>query len=350
MSDPLKEHIARRPLVLAALASLTSSACGDKKPKEGEQALPSPTESKREMPRRKLGKTGVEVSAVGLGGSHIGQVKDEAEAMRIMHTAIDRGMTFFDNCWDYNEGKSEEWMGKALKGGKREQVFLMTKLDGRTKDSAKAQLEQSLKRLGSDMIDLVQIHEVIRESDPRRCFEPGGAIEAFIEAKKEGKLRFIGFTGHKHPDMHNAMLDAADKAGFAFDTVQMPLNVMDAHYESFEKKVLPRLVEKQIGVLGMKSIGSGILLESKAVTAVECLQYALSLPTSVVITGCDSMGILEQAIATAVGFEPLGDEQRAALLARTAQAAKDGQFEKFKTSDKFDGTVKNPKWLEKAEL
>jgi predicted aldo/keto reductase-like oxidoreductase len=350
MSEPLKDHIARRPLVLAALASLTSSACGDNKPKEGEQGLPSPAETKNEMPRRKLGKTGVEVSAVGLGGAHIGQVKEEAEAIRIMHTAIERGMTFFDNCWDYNEGKSEEWMGKALSGGKREEVFLMTKLDGRTKDAAKAQLEQSLKRLGTDMIDLVQIHEVIRESDPGRCFEAGGAIEAFVAAKKEGKLRFIGFTGHKHPDIHNAMLDAADKAGFTFDTVQMPLNVMDAHYASFEKKVLPRLVEKNIGVLGMKSIGSGILLESKAVTAVECLQYALSLPTSVVITGCDSMGILEQAIATAVGFKPLTDDQRTALLARTEQAAKDGQYEKFKTSEKFDGTAKNPKWLEKAEI
>ncbi|MBL8740657.1 MAG: aldo/keto reductase, partial [Myxococcales bacterium] len=192
--------------------------------------------------------------------------------------------------------------------------------------------------------------EVIRESDPGRCFEPGGAIEAYVEAKKEGKLRFIGFTGHKHPDIHLAMLDAADKAGFAFDTVQMPLNVMDAHYESFEKKVLPRLVEKQIGVLGMKSMGSGIILESKAVTAVECLQYALSLPTSVVITGCDSMGILEQAIATAVAFKPFIEAERAALLARTERPARDGEYEKFKTSQKFDGTAKNPKWLEKAEL
>jgi predicted aldo/keto reductase-like oxidoreductase len=349
-SEAYKEYIARRPLVLAALASLTTSACGDDKPKEGAQNLPSPATTAGEMPRRKLGKTGVEVSAVGLGGSHIGQVKDEAEAIRIMHAAIERGMTFFDNCWDYNEGKSEEWMGKALKDGKREKVFLMTKLDGRTKQSAKGQLEQSLQRLGTDMIDLVQIHEVIHASDPARCFEPGGAIEAYVEAKKEGKLRFIGFTGHKHPDIHLSMLDAADKAGFAFDTVQMPLNVMDAHYESFEHKVLPRLVENNIGVLGMKAIGSGILLESKAVTAVECLQYALSLPTSVVITGCDSMGILEQAIATAVGFKPLSAEQRAQLLARTEQAAKDGQYEKFKTSEKFDGTVKNPKWLEKAEL
>jgi len=358
MSDAYKDQLARRPILLAALASLTAGACGDEPspPKDGATPLPPaeqvpPAEqSSAQMPKRQLGKTGVSVSAIGLGGSHIGQVKDEAEAKRIMHAAIERGVTFFDNCWDYNDGKSEEWMGNALRDGFREKVFLMTKLDGRTKASAKAQLEQSLKRLRTEMIDLVQIHEIIRMSDPARCFGEGGTMEALLEAKKEGKLRFVGFTGHKHPDIHLAMLDAADKAGFAFDAVQMPLNVMDAHYESFEKKVLPRLVEKQIGVLGMKSMGAGIILESKLVSPIECLHYALSLPTSVVITGFDSMAVLEQGITAALSYKPLSTQARTALLARTEKAAADGAFEKFKTSEKFDGTTKNPKWLETAEV
>jgi predicted aldo/keto reductase-like oxidoreductase len=259
-------------------------------------------------------------------------------------------VTFLDNCWDYNDGKSEERMGKALKDGYRQKAFLMTKLDGRTKKAAADQLEQSLKRLGTDHIDLVQIHEVIRPTDPARCFAAGGCIEALLEAKKAGKLRFIGFTGHKDPDIHLAMLKAADEHQFSFDTVQMPLNVMDAHYRSFEKMVLPVLVQKGIGVLGMKSLGSGIILDSKAVTAVECLHYAMSLPTSVVITGCDSMGILDQAIAAALSWKPMEPAQVTALLDKTRDAAKDGRFERFKTSTQFDGTHKHPEWLEKASI
>jgi aryl-alcohol dehydrogenase-like predicted oxidoreductase len=303
------------------------------------------------VPKRKLGSTGEWVSMLGLGGAHIGDSKlSDDEAIALMHEAIDGGITFFDNCWDYNHGVSEERMGKALKGGYRQRVYLMTKLDGRTAQSATAQLEQSLQRLQTDRIDLVQVHEVIRMTDPGRCFGPDGVIGALSAAKKAGKLRHIGFTGHKDPAIHLAMLEAARKAGFHFDTVQMPLNVMDAHYQSFEQNVLPVLEERGIGVLGMKSMGSGDILKSGVVQAEECLRYALSLPTSVVITGIDSKEVLAQALRVARTFRPLAPEERTSLLARTAPAAKDGKHELFKTAQKYDGTTKNPKWLEKAEL
>ena len=309
-----------------------------------------PVAAQGEMPYRTLGRTGEKVSLLGLGGAHTGRQKDEAESIRIIRTALDQGVNFLDNCWDYNDGKSEERMGKALKDGYREKAFLMTKLDGRTKKAAADQLEQSLKRLGTDVIDLVQIHEVIRPTDPERCFGEGGCIEAPIEAKKAGKLRFIGFTGHKDPSIHLAMLKAADDHHFAFDTVQMPLNVMDAHFRSFEKLVVPVAVQKGMGILGMKSMGAGIILDSKAVTAVECLTYAMNLPTSVVITGCETMGVLDQAIATALAWKPLEPAQVTALLDKTRELAKEGKFERFKVSTQFDGTQKNPKWLEKAEI
>ncbi len=299
---------------------------------------------------RPLGKTGVMVSRVGLGGAHIGKIPDEQESIRLVRSAIDRGLTFMDNSWDYNEGKSEERMGKALRDGYREKAFLMTKLDGRTKAAAAAQLDQSLRRLRTDVIDLVQVHEVIRFDDPARVFAPGGAIEAFADAKKAGKLRFIGFTGHKDPAIHLAMLKAADEHGFAFDTIQMPLNVMDAHFKSFEHDVLPVALSKGLGVLHMKPLGGGFILESKAATAAECLRYAMSLPTSVMITGCDSMGILDQAIAAAVNFQPLTGAERQDLLNRTREAAMTGRFERFKTSEYFDSTAKHPRWLEEAKI
>lgn len=311
---------------------------------------PTPPAAKGEIPKRLLGKTGVEVSMLGLGGAHIGKGMSEGESISLMREAIENGITFLDNCWDYNDGASEERMGKALRDGYRARVFLMTKLDGRTKQAALAQLEQSLKRLQTDSIDLVQIHEVIRMTDPTRCFAAGGAIEALLEAKKAGKLRFIGFTGHKHPDMLLAMLEAAKKAGVQLDTVQMPLNVMDAHHESFEQKVLPVLQERGIGVLGMKSMGAGDILKSGVVSAEECLRYALSLPTSVVITGIDKKEVLEQNLKLARSFKPLSAEERKGLLARTAEHAKGGKHELYKTAQKYDGTVKNPHWLEKAEL
>jgi predicted aldo/keto reductase-like oxidoreductase len=350
----MNPELSRRLFLSSTLAMAACNQGGPlnvpEAPAEQDIPLPPPSVVVAGMPRRKIGKTGVEVSAIGLGGFHIGTQKDEAESIQIIRTAVDHGITFLDNCWDYNKGVSEEREGKALRDGYRQKVFLMTKLDVRPGAVATAQLEQSLKRLQTDVIDLVQIHEVIRMEDPAACFREGGCIEALLAAKKAGKIRFIGFTGHKDPDIHLAMLKAADDHGFEFDTVQMPLNVMDAHYKSFEKKVLPVLVQKGIGVLGMKSMGAGIILQSKVVTPVECLHYALSLPTSVVITGCDSLGVLHQAIDAALKFRPLAPEAVTALLDRTREAAKQGDFEKFKTSHQFDGTINNPQWLTTAEV
>jgi predicted aldo/keto reductase-like oxidoreductase len=302
------------------------------------------------VPKRTLGKTGQQVSMLGLGGAHMGRQKDEQESIRIVRYALDNGITFLDNCWDYNQGRSEERMGKALADGYRQKAFLMTKLDGRNKDAAAKQLEQSLTRLRTDVIDLVQMHEIIRMEDPTNIFAEGGAIEALVEAKKAGKLRYIGFTGHKDPDIHLHMLNVAKEHGFAFDTVQMPLNVMDHHYRSFEKLVLPVLVEQNVGVLGMKSMGSGEILKSGVVSAPECLRYALSLPTSVVITGCESIENVDQALSVARSFKPLGAEELTALLERTKPAAVAGKYELFKTASKFDGTAQNPHWLEHAAL
>ena len=297
-------------------------------------------------PNRLLGKTGERVSSIGLGGWHLGLPKvDEQLALRIVRTAIDRGINFLDNSWDYNEGRSEMRMGKALSDGYRDKVFLMTKIDGRSKKEATRQLDESLRRLQTDRIDLVQHHEVIRFDDPHRIFDPEGANAALLEAKKAGKIRYIGFTGHKDPRIHLYMLQVAREHGFDFDTVQMPLNVMDVHYRSFEKLVLPDLVRQQIGVLGMKSMGNGIILKSGTVTAVECLQYALSLPTSVVITGCDSMEVLDQALKTMFLFPPMTVAQMQALVAKTGAAAAKGEYEPFKTSSIFDSTATHPDWL-----
>jgi predicted aldo/keto reductase-like oxidoreductase len=302
------------------------------------------------IPRRALGRTGEEVSIVGLGGYHLG-MPSEAEAVRIVRAALDGGINFLDNCWDYHDGRSEERMGKALRGGWRKRAFLMTKLDGRTATSARDQLEQSLKRLRTDVIDLVQIHEVIRKDDPERCFAANGAIEALLEARRAGKLRFIGFTGHKDPDMHLHMLEVARKNRFRFDAVQMPLNVLDAHYRSFEREVVPVLVREGIAVLGMKPMGAGLILQSKAATAEECLRYAMSVPgVSVTITGCDSREVLEQALTLASHFQPMPKGERKALLARTAAAARGGKWEKFKTSHEFDGTEQNRHWLTGARI
>src|SRR5580704_5433052 len=260
---------------------------------------------KGEVPQRIMGRTGEKISAIGLGGYHLGKQPDPLESIRIIRTGLDEGINFLDNCWDYNGGESEIRMGKALQDGYRQRAFLMTKIDGRDKKSAALQIEESLRRLQTDRIDLLQFHEVIRESDPDRIFASGGAMEAALGAKKAGKIRYIGFTEHKSPDIHLKMLKIAASHQFRFDTVQMPLNVMDAHYDSFEKNVLPVLVKSDIGVLGMKPMGDHIILESKTVTPTECLHYAMNLPTSVVITGCDSMPILEQAVRAARSFRPM---------------------------------------------
>jgi predicted aldo/keto reductase-like oxidoreductase len=300
---------------------------------------------KGEMIYRQLGKTGERVSVIGLGGFHIGMQGDQQESIRIIREAVDHGINFMDNSWDYNGGESEIRMGKALEDGYRDKVFLMTKIDGRTKRAAAEQIDESLKRLKTDRIDLMQHHEVIRLEDPDRIFAPGGAQEAMFDARKAGKIRFIGFTGHKDPMVHLRMLDMADKHDFRFDAVQMPLNVMDAHFRSFEKKVLPILVKKEIGVLGMKSMGFGVILRSNLVKPVECLHYAMSLPTSTVITGIDSLDILRQDIDAVRDFKPLTSQQIASLLERTAPAAAEGRFEPFKTGNMFDSTAHNPRWL-----
>ncbi len=298
------------------------------------------------MPYRPLGKTGVQCSEIGLGGSHVGKPKlSDDEAIKIIRTALDRGLNFLDNSWDYNDGVSEIRVGKALKDGYRQKAFVMTKLDGRTKELANKQLDESLKRLGVDHIDLLQHHEVIRFDDPDRIFAPGGSMEAFVDARKAGKIRFIGFTGHKDPHVHLYMLEVARKHGFHFDTVQMPLNVMDAHFRSFAQLVVPVAQKEGIGILGMKSMGRDVILKSNTVTPIECLHYALNLPTSVVITGIDSMPILDQAFTAAQTFKPMSEQQLSALLAKTADAAKDGRYELFKTTSHFDTTAKHPEYL-----
>lgn len=308
--------------------------------------LSSPGTRSGDMLYRTLGRTGERVSVIGMGGFHIAQHGlTEEESIRLVRAAIDRGITFMDNSWDYNEGQSELRMGKALRDGYRQKVFLMTKIDGRTKELAAKQIETSLQRLQTDHIDLIQHHEVIRFDDPDRIFAEGGANEAMLEAKKAGKIRYIGFTGHKDPQIHLYMLKVAADHGFHFDAAQMPLNVMDAHFRSFAHLVVPELVQQEIGILGMKSMGDGVILKSKTVSPTECLHYAMSLPTSVVITGIDRPAILDQAIEAAKTFNPMNREQVTKLLAKTKEVAMAGKYELFKTSSHFDSTAKNPDWL-----
>jgi predicted aldo/keto reductase-like oxidoreductase len=294
---------------------------------------------------RTLGKTGERVSAIGLGGFHIGTQSDPQESIRIVRFAIDHGITFMDNCWDYNGGESEKRMGQALRDGYRQKVFLMTKFDGRTRQATAEQIDESLARLQTDHVDLIQYHENIRPEDPDRFFAAGGALEALQAAKQAGKVRYIGFTGHKDPFIHLRMLDEAQQRDFHFDSCQMPLNVMDAHFRSFGQQVMPRLVAEGIGVLGMKPMGNGNVLRAGVVTPVECLHYALNLPTSVVINGCESVDRVNQALEAVRTFKPMSDAQVSSLLAKTRSAAMTGQYEPFKTTSDYDGTAQNPKWL-----
>ena len=305
-------------------------------------------ERRGDMLYRTLGHTGERVSLIGMGGAHLSRKPmTEESAGRLIHAALDRGINFLDNCWDYGHGNSEKWMGTALaQGGYRKKAFLMTKIDGRTKEAAKSQLDDSLTRLKTDHIDLVQFHEILRFDDPDRIFESDGALETLVAAKKAGKVRYIGFTGHKDPRIHLYMLEVARKKGFLFDTVQMPLNVMDAHFRSFSHLVVPELVKENIGILGMKTMGDGVFLKSGApVSAVECLHYAMNLPTSVVITGIDSDAILDQAFAAARSFKPMSGDEVADLVAKTKPFATDGKYEFFKTSSHFDTTAKHADWL-----
>ena len=299
-----------------------------------------------EMPRRQLGTTGESVSCIGMGGYHIALPSvDEALGIRLIRSALDRGITFLDNCWDYNEGNSEIRMGKALADGYRDRAFLMTKIDGRTKKAAALQIDESLARLRTDRIDLMQFHEIVRFDDPDRIFAEEGAIHAALEAKEAGKIRYIGFTGHKDPHIHLRMLEVAEENNFHFDTAQMPINVMDAHFRSFTQHVVPEMVRRGVGVLAMKTMGDGFILRSKTVTAIECLHFALHQPTSVVITGIDSMEVLDQAFEAARSFKPFTSPQLDELLAKTKDAAARGKYEPFKTSSLFDATAQNYEWL-----
>lgn len=295
---------------------------------------------------RQLGRTGERVSAIGLGGYHIGKSSiPEQDSIQLIRQAIDRGITFLDNCWDYNDGASEIRMGKALQGGYRNKIFLMTKIDGRTKAAATQQIDESLSRLQTDHVDLMQFHEVIRLEDPDRIFADGGAMEAMLAARQAGKVRYIGFTGHKDPYVHLRMLDEARQHNFHFDTVQMPLNVMDAHFRSFTHEVLPVLTKEGIAPLGMKCFGDHHILDSNSVQPIEALHYCLNLPISVQITGIDSEQILDQAFQAARTFKPLSESEVSALLERTKPFAQQGKFELYKTTSQFDGTGHRPQWL-----
>src|ERR1700758_414054 len=305
-----------------------------------------PIVNNEEMPRRQLGTTGETVSCIGMGGYHIALPSvDEALGIRLIRSALDRGINFLDNCWDYNQGNSEIRMGKALADGYRDRAFLMTKIDGRTQKAAALQIDESLARLRTDRIDLVQFHEIVRFDDPDRIFAEEGAIHAALEAKKAGKIRYIGFTGHKDPHIHLRMLEVAEQNDFHFDTAQMPVNVMDAHFRSFTRNVVPEMVRRGVGVLAMKTMGDGFILRSRTVTAIECLHFALHQPTSVVITGIDSMEVLDQAFAAAHTFKPFTDQQLDKLLAKTKDAAARGKYEPFKTSSLFDSTAQHYDWL-----
>ncbi len=341
----------RREFLGVMAAGAAFPALADKAAQPAQLAsLPRPRQTRRgDMLYRQLGRTGEEVSLLGLGGHHIGRQKEEAESIKIIRSAIDAGVTFMDNCWDYHDGGSEIRMGKALRDGYRKKVFLMTKIDGRTRKAAAEQLNESLQRLQTDVIDLLQFHEILRMEDPDRIFADGGAMDAVRAARKAGKVRFIGFTGHKDPLVHLRMLEVAARHGFHFDAAQMPLNVMDAHFRSFAHKVVPFLLAEGIGVLGMKSMADGGILKSKTVTPIECLHYAMTLPTATVITGIDSLKILQQDLQAVRTFSPLTEKELADLLAKTTAVASEGRFERFKTTNAFDGTAHHPQWLGAAD-
>ncbi len=336
----------------AAIGSAAQATPGPPQTLQGAAARPTgPVTAKLathpDMKYRELGRTGEYLSLVGMGGFHLAKPggANAQEAVELVHAAIDGGIRFFDNCWDYNDGESEKRLGAALAGGYRDRVFLMTKIDGRTAAAAMAQLEESLRRLRTDHLDLLQFHEIIRMDDPERVFAAGGALEAVMRAREQGKLRYIGFTGHKSPAIHRHMFEVADRTGFHFDSVQMPLNVMDAHFDSFEQGVLPVALAHGTGVLGMKAFGDPFILKSGVATPTELLQYPMGLPITLQVTGIDNIEVLRQALDAVKTFQPPSQAQRDALLSRTASLAADGHTERYKTSHHFDGTVHNPHWL-----
>jgi predicted aldo/keto reductase-like oxidoreductase len=345
-----RRNFLKQAAATAALAGLKSAA-GEDAPTSGLDGAAALTPlpfvaTVNGIGRRKLGRADAEVSIIGIGGYHLGlgSVTEEV-AIRVVRTALDEGINFLDNCWDYNGGVSEERMGKALEEGYRQKAFLMTKIDGRTGQEARRQLEQSMARLKTDHIDLVQIHEVIRMADAEQAFQPRNVVDVLKQARQDGKLRFIGFTGHKSPSMHLNMIGAADKHGFTFDTVQMPINALDEHYDSFGQQVIPVAQKHGMAILGMKPLSNAAILKSGNVTAEEALHYAMSVPVTMTITGCQSLANLEQALGVARNFRPMNMKQKMALLEKTAPLAPGGKFEDYKSSNIYDGTIHNPQWL-----
>ncbi len=333
-------HI-KRPTFLAGVAAAGAALGLGARVKAGEMT------TTHAIATRRLGRTNEQVSMIGLGGFHIGKPSmPDADAIELMHGAVDRGITFFDNSWDYNSGNSELRMGRALTvGGYRDKVFLMTKIDGRTAEAFTMQFEQSLHRLLTDRVDLVQFHENIRPDDADRIFAEDGAIHAALAAQKAGKTRFIGFTGHKDPAYHLHMIELAKRHGFTFDTVQMPLNVMDAHYKSFTDHVIPVAKGLDMGIIAMKTFGDDYIYKTGAVDPVTMLHYGMNLPTSVVVTGIDKPEILEQAVTAATTFTPLSEARVAEILAKTKSLAQNGASELYKSTHFFDSTIQNPHWL-----
>ena len=329
-----KKGFTRRKFVKASAAVMTASFVARPGLASGAGTQARESES---VPHRPLGRTGALVSCLGVGGYHLGSIREEKDSTQLVARALDAGINFFDNCWEYHDGVSEERLGAALKG-KRDKAFVMTKVctHGRGKDVAMKQLEESLRRLQTDHLDLWQIHEVVYWNDPELIFAPNGVAEALLAAKQQGKVRFVGFTGHKNPAIHLKML-AHD---FPFDTVQMPLNALDATFRSFQQQVLPEAKKRGIAVLGMKSLGgSGEIAVNGAVTPEEGLRYAMSLPVATTISGIDSMFVLEQNLRVARGFQPFGEQEMAAIRERVRPLAADGRYELFKTTTKYDGKV-----------
>lgn len=337
--------------VADALPNLTTDAAHAATPPVM-PALPV-TQMRHGLPYRALGTTGEFVSIVGLGGFHIGKQPQEAASIRLMHAAIDNGINFMDNCWDYHDGLSELRMGKALQNGRRDKVYLMSKIDGRPKSVAARQIDESLARLKTDRLDLLQFHEILRYEDPDLIFGPNGAIHAAIAAKKAGKVRHIGFTGHKNPNIHLQMFNIAQEHGFHFDAVQMPINVMDAHFRSFMRNVIPVAHARGTAVLGMKTFGDPYILQhvskSGTMTPTQMLHFGMSQPVATIITGIDNIKVLNQALNAARTFKPMNASQQAALLSKTRIAAQTGKYERFKTSDQYDGTARHPEWLGNQE-
>ena len=315
----------KQAAVGATLAALTEEVLAQTSPASGTG-----------LPTRVLGRTGQRVSILCLGGWHLGAIKDDADSIRLMQSALDEGITFFDNAWDYHDGRSEELMGRALaEGGRRDKVFLMTKNCERDYDGSMRCLEDSLRRLRTDRVDLWQFHEMVYDNDPDWVFDKGG-IKAAMDARKAGKVRFIGFTGHKDPRIHLKMLGKP----FDWDTAQMPINVMDAHYRSFQNQVVPVCLDKKVGVIGMKGYGGsspqGIMAKS-GLTAAEAYRYSLSQPVSTQVVGLTSLDQLREAVGLARSFAPMSAAEQTALRDRVRDMAGDGRYELFKSTVTFDG-------------